>query len=65
MNNWIEHLQHPLVLTGFGLFVFATVGGSFIRNNKKLSEASSERLLHRGIILLLYLLLWLLSAVFL
>lgn len=25
MQEWIAHLQHPLVLTGFGLFVFAVL----------------------------------------
>ncbi len=49
VNNWIEHLQHPLVLAGFGLFVFAGLLKPLFLNNKKLSGAASERLLRRGI----------------
>ncbi len=49
VNNWIEHLQHPLVLAGFGLFVFAVLLKPLFLSNKKLSGAASERLLRRGI----------------
>ncbi len=52
MNNvkdWIEHLQHPLVLAGFGLFIFAVLLRPLFLNNRTLSGAASERLLRRGI----------------
>lgn len=49
MNNWIEHLQHPLVLAGFGLFIFAMLLRPLFLNNKKISGAGMERLLRRGI----------------
>jgi hypothetical protein len=37
MNEWITHLQHPLVLAGFGLFVFALIIKPLFLNSKKLT----------------------------
>jgi hypothetical protein len=51
-DNWIAHLQHPLVLAGFGLFVFALVIRPLFSSSSKLSSAATERILHRGMILL-------------
>ncbi|MCI5226324.1 MAG: hypothetical protein D3918_06600 [Candidatus Electrothrix sp. AX2] len=51
VNNWIEHLQHPLVLAGFGLFIFALLLRPLFLNNKKLSGTAIERLLSKGMIL--------------
>ena len=51
MDIWIEHLQHPLVFAGFGLFVFALLLRPLFLNNKKISGIGMERLLRRGMIL--------------
>lgn len=51
MNNWIEHLHHPLVFAGFGLFIFALLLRPLFLNNSKLTGTATERLLHRGMIL--------------
>ncbi len=51
MNNWIEHLHHPLVFAGFGLFIFALLLRPLFLNNSKLTGPATERLLHRGMIL--------------
>lgn len=51
MNTWIEHLHHPLVFAGFGLFIFALLLRPLFLNNKKLSGTATERLLSRGMIL--------------
>lgn len=48
-DKWIESLQHPLVLAGFGLFIFAALIKPLFFNNKKLSGTAMERLLLRGI----------------
>jgi len=41
-NNWIDHLQHPLVLAGFGLFlfIFALVIRPLFLSSSKLSGAA-------------------------
>lgn len=49
VNNWIEHLHHPLVFAGFGLFLLALLLRPLFLNNKKISGAGMERLLRRGI----------------
>ncbi|MCI5147900.1 MAG: DUF1566 domain-containing protein [Candidatus Electrothrix sp. MAN1_4] len=51
-NNWIGHLQHPLVLAGFGLFLFALVVKPLFLSNKKLSSTAMERVLHKAMVLL-------------
>ena len=51
MNTWIEHLNHPLVLAGFGLFLFALLLRPLFLNNKKLTGTATERLLSKGMIL--------------
>ena len=51
MNTWIEHLHHPLVFAGFGLFIFALLLRPLFLNNSKLTGTATERLLHRGMIL--------------
>ena len=51
MNTWIEHLHHPLVFAGFGLFIVGLLLRPLFRNNKKISGAGMERLLHLGMIL--------------
>jgi hypothetical protein len=51
-DNWIAHLQHPLVLAGFGLFVFALVIRPLFSSGNKLSGAAIERILLRSMILL-------------
>ncbi|MGR0480532.1 MAG: hypothetical protein ACTFAL_03780 [Candidatus Electronema sp. V4] len=48
VDKWIEALQHPLVLAGFGLFLFAALIKPLFLNNKKLSGTAMERLLHKG-----------------
>ena len=48
VDKWIEALQHPLVLTGFGLFLFAALIKPLFLNNEKLSGTAMERLLHKG-----------------
>jgi len=47
IDKWIEHLQHPLVLVGFALFVVA----SLVRwlKPEKLSGVAIERLFGRGL----------------
>ena len=47
MSNWIEHLQHPLVLIGFVLFTLT----SLVRwlKPEKLSGTATERLFGRGL----------------
>lgn len=52
MNNWIDHLHHPLVFAGFGLFLFALIIKPLFLNNKKLPGTAIERLLRRAMILL-------------
>ena len=52
MSVWIEHLHHPLVLAGFGLFLFALIIKPLFLNNSKLTGTATERLLHRAMILL-------------
>jgi hypothetical protein len=52
ISIWIEHLRHPLVLVGFGLFVFALIIKPLFLNNQKLSGTAVERLLHKAMILL-------------
>lgn len=55
MNNiqlWITHLHHPLVLAGFGLFLFALIIKPLFLNNSKLTGTATERLLRRAMILL-------------
>ncbi|CAK8725007.1 hypothetical protein KKHLCK_15615 [Candidatus Electrothrix laxa] len=51
MNTWIEHLHHPLVFAGFGLFIFTLLLRPLFLNNSKLTGTATERLLHRGMIL--------------
>ncbi|RWX45648.1 hypothetical protein VT98_13163 [Candidatus Electrothrix communis] len=51
INTWIEHLHHPLVFAGFGLFIFALLLRPLFLNNSKLTGTATERLLHRGMIL--------------
>lgn len=51
MNNWIEHLHHPLVFAGFGLFLLALLLRPLFLNNKKLTGTATERLLSKGMIL--------------
>ncbi|MCW5198286.1 tetratricopeptide repeat protein, partial [Desulfobulbus sp. F3] len=48
VDKWIEALQHPLVLAGFGLFLFAALIKPLFLNNSKLSGTATERLLHKG-----------------
>ena len=48
VDKWIEALQHPLVLAGFGLFLFAALIKPLFLNNEKLSGTAMERLLHKG-----------------
>jgi hypothetical protein len=52
MNDWITHLRHPLVLAGFGLFLFALIINTLLLSSKKLTGTAVERLLHKGMILL-------------
>lgn len=52
MNEWISHLQHPLVLAGFGLFVFALIIRPLFLNSKKLTGPLIAPLLRWGMILL-------------
>lgn len=52
MNEWIPHLQHPLVLAGFGLFVFALIIRPLFLNSKKLTGPLIAPLLRWGMILL-------------
>ncbi|MGR0480327.1 MAG: hypothetical protein ACTFAL_02680 [Candidatus Electronema sp. V4] len=52
MTEWISHLQHPLVLAGFGLFVFALIIRPLFLNSKKLSSPLIAPLLRWGMILL-------------
>lgn len=52
VSVWIEHLRHPLVLAGFGLFVFALIIKPLFLSSKKLNGTAVERLLHKGMILL-------------
>uniref|UniRef100_UPI0040568F6E tetratricopeptide repeat protein n=1 Tax=Candidatus Electronema sp. TaxID=2698783 RepID=UPI0040568F6E len=49
---WIEHLRHPLVLAGFGLFVFALIIKPLFLSSKQLNGTAVERLLHKAMILL-------------
>ncbi|MCW5203524.1 hypothetical protein VU11_01555 [Desulfobulbus sp. US2] len=51
MNTWIEHLHHPLVFAGFGLFIFALLLRPLFLNNSKLTGTATERLLHKAMIL--------------
>uniref|UniRef100_UPI004057244F tetratricopeptide repeat protein n=1 Tax=Candidatus Electrothrix sp. TaxID=2170559 RepID=UPI004057244F len=51
MNTWIEHLHHPLVFAGFGLFLLALLLRPLFLNNKKLTGTATERLLSKGMIL--------------
>jgi hypothetical protein len=51
-SAWIPYLQHPLVLAGFGLFLFALIIKPLFLNNHKLNGTATERLLHKGMILL-------------
>jgi len=46
-EQWIEHLQHPLVLVGFALFIVASV--VYLLKPAKLSGAATERLFGRGL----------------
>lgn len=48
VDKWIGALQHPLVLAGFGLFLFASLIKPLFLNNKKLTGTAMERLLVRG-----------------
>ncbi|MGX9725755.1 MAG: hypothetical protein ACTFAK_00080 [Candidatus Electronema sp. VV] len=48
VDKWIEALQHPLVLAGSALFLFAALIKPLFLNNKKLSGTAMERLLHKG-----------------
>ncbi|CAK8717651.1 hypothetical protein GKODMF_09240 [Candidatus Electrothrix gigas] len=52
VSKWIEHLHHPLVFAGFGLFLLALLLRPLFLNNKKISGAGMERLLSRGMILI-------------
>jgi hypothetical protein len=47
MNEWITHLQHPLVLAGFGLFVFALIIKLLFLSSKKLSSSALVPLLNK------------------
>ncbi|MCI5191412.1 MAG: hypothetical protein D3905_16850, partial [Candidatus Electrothrix sp. AS4_5] len=51
VSNWIEHLHHPLVFAGFGLFFLALLLRPLFLNNKKLTGTATERLLSKGMIL--------------
>lgn len=46
-EQWIEYLQHPLVLVGFALFIVASV--VYLLKPAKLSGAATERLFARGL----------------
>ena len=49
-TEWIEHLKHPLVLAGFGLFVIAMLlKPVFSNSHKKLSGRATERLMSKSI----------------
>ncbi len=49
MVKWIENIQHPLVLAGFGLFILWLVLRPLsLTRGKKLPADAIERLLHRG-----------------
>ena len=52
MSVWIEHLHHPLVFAGFGLFLLALLLRPLFLNNKKLTGTATERLLSKGMILI-------------
>jgi tetratricopeptide (TPR) repeat protein len=52
VNEWIPHLQHPLVLVGFALFIFALVIKPLFLNSKKLTGPLIAPLLRWGMILL-------------
>jgi len=48
--EWIEHLKHPLVLAGFGLFILAMLLKPIFTNNQnKLSGPAYERLMSKAI----------------
>ncbi|MBU0656543.1 MAG: hypothetical protein KJ914_15580 [Gammaproteobacteria bacterium] len=49
MDNWIEHLNKPLVLVGFVLFVLAGLVKLF--KSEKLSGKATERLMDKGMTL--------------
>jgi len=49
-TEWIEHLKHPLVLAGFGLFILAMLlKPLFANSHKKLSGRATERLMSKAI----------------
>lgn len=48
MDNWIEHLKHPLVLFGFTLLVLASLLKLF--NAEKLNTKGTERLMDKGLL---------------
>ncbi|MGR0480149.1 MAG: hypothetical protein ACTFAL_01755 [Candidatus Electronema sp. V4] len=52
VSVWIEHLRHPLVLAGFGLFVFALIIKPLFLSSKKLTGPLIAPLLRWGMILL-------------
>ncbi|RTZ63720.1 MAG: hypothetical protein DSZ29_06545 [Aquificaceae bacterium] len=68
MNNvavWIEHLKHPLVLAGFGLFVLALLlKPIFSNSHNKLSGRATERLMSKAINLIFVLALLVIIAGF-
>lgn len=51
VNNWIEHLNHPLVFAGFGVFIFATVIKLILLNSGKLNGTAKERIMTKGMYL--------------
>jgi hypothetical protein len=50
MRDWIKHLQHPLVLAGFALFIMLEVFQVFFRDSlaARLSGTALEKLLGNG-----------------
>ena len=62
---WIEHLKHPLVLAGFGLFIIALLlKPIFSNSHNQLSGRATERLMSKAINLIFVLALLVIIAGF-
>ncbi len=48
MQEWIAHLQNPLVLAGFGLFIFAALLRSLFMRSGKLTGKEAAPLLNKA-----------------
>ncbi len=50
MENWIEHLNNPLVLIGFMAFIFAGFIKLLLKNNIiKFNQANSVKLINKSL----------------